>query len=115
MAVSVRMDPLLEQELEAAAKRQGVTKSQFIIDAVERALGRRDPYRLLLKVQRAYGLTHEVNEPPARAAEPATRKERYRRDLREKHEADLRDWKAYHEAKRQGRTWKPDDDGGKRS
>ena len=51
MAVSVRMDPLLEKELELAAKRKGVTKSQFIVDAVERALGRKDPYQLLLQVQ----------------------------------------------------------------
>ena len=33
MAVSVRMDPLLEIELQQAADRQGVTKSQFIIAA----------------------------------------------------------------------------------
>lgn len=51
MAVSVRMEPLLEKQLELAAKRKGVTKSQFIIDAVEHALGRQDPYALLLKVQ----------------------------------------------------------------
>lgn len=51
MAVSVRMEPLLEKELEAAAKRQGITKSQFIIAAVQRALGRKNPYELLLKVQ----------------------------------------------------------------
>lgn len=51
MAVSVRMDPLLEKELELAAQRKGVTKSQFIIEAVERALGRKSPYELLLKVQ----------------------------------------------------------------
>ena len=31
MAVSVRMDPLLEKQLELAAQRKGVTKSQFII------------------------------------------------------------------------------------
>ena len=37
MAVSVRMNPLLEKELELAASRLGVTKSQFIIAAVERA------------------------------------------------------------------------------
>jgi hypothetical protein len=60
MAVSVRMDPLMEKELELAAKRKGVTKSQFIIDAVERALGRKDPYALMQKLiaeeeQRAYG------------------------------------------------------------
>ena len=48
MAVSVRMDPLLERQLEQAAKRQGVTKSQFIVHAVERALGRKNPYELML-------------------------------------------------------------------
>ncbi|NDP37650.1 MAG: hypothetical protein GZ093_02690 [Rhodoferax sp.] len=47
MAVSVRMDPLLEKELELAAKRKGLTKSQFIIDAVERALGRKNPFELM--------------------------------------------------------------------
>lgn len=51
MAVSVRMDPLLERELDAAAKRRGITKSQFIVEAVERALGRRDPYRLMQQLQ----------------------------------------------------------------
>jgi hypothetical protein len=60
MTVSVRMDPLLERELELAAKRKGITKSQFIIEAVERSLGRKNPYELMmaLKVeeeQRAYG------------------------------------------------------------
>ena len=60
MAVSVRMDPLLEKQIEQAAKRQGITKSQFIIDAVERALGRKNPYELMLALkvggeQRAYG------------------------------------------------------------
>ena len=38
MVMSVRMDPLLERELELAAQRKGVTKSQFVIEAVERAL-----------------------------------------------------------------------------
>ena len=51
MAVSVRMDPLLEKQLEQAAKRQGITKSQFIIDAVERALGRKNPYELMLALK----------------------------------------------------------------
>jgi predicted DNA-binding protein len=50
MAISVRMDPLLERELESAAKRLGKTKSQFIIDAVERALGRRNPYELMQRL-----------------------------------------------------------------
>lgn len=51
MAVSVRMDPLMEKELELAAKRKGVTKSQFIIEAVERALGRKNPYELLMQLK----------------------------------------------------------------
>jgi predicted DNA-binding protein len=51
MAVSVRMDPLLERELELAAKRKGITKSQFIIEAVERSLGRKNPYELMLALK----------------------------------------------------------------
>jgi len=51
MAVSVRMNPLLEKELELAAKRRGITKSQFIIEAVERSLGRKNPYELMLALQ----------------------------------------------------------------
>lgn len=51
MTLSVRMDPLLEKELELAARRQGVTKSQFVVDAVERALGRKNPYEVLLQAK----------------------------------------------------------------
>lgn len=51
MAVSVRMDPLLERELDVAAKRRGITKSQFIVEAVEKALGRRNPYELMQQFQ----------------------------------------------------------------
>ena len=48
MTISVRMDPLLERELELVAKRKGVTKSQFVIQAVERALSRRNLYDLMM-------------------------------------------------------------------
>ena len=51
MAVSLRMDPLLEKELELAAKRKGITKSQFIVEAVERALGRKNSYELMMSLQ----------------------------------------------------------------
>ena len=57
MTISVRMDPLLERELELVAKRKGVTKSQFVIEAVERALGRRNPYDLMM--------AFKVEEEPA--------------------------------------------------
>lgn len=84
MAVSVRMDPLLERELDLAARRRGVTKSQFIIEAVERALGRRDPYKLLLAIQ-----AEEDAKATVRTEEPAydadTARERIVRKLRAKH------------------------------
>ncbi len=51
MAVSVRMNALLEKELELAAKRKSITKSQFILDAVRKSLGEQDPYALLLKIE----------------------------------------------------------------
>jgi RHH-type rel operon transcriptional repressor/antitoxin RelB len=51
MAVSVRMDPLLEKRLELVAQRRGITKSQFIIDAVERALGGQNPYTLMVQAK----------------------------------------------------------------
>jgi RHH-type rel operon transcriptional repressor/antitoxin RelB len=60
------MDPLLERELELAAKRLGVTKSQFIISAVQRALGRKNPYELMLKLQaeEASGVYQTADEAP---------------------------------------------------
>ncbi len=51
MAISVRMDPLLDQALTLASKRLGITKSQYIIDAVERALGRKNPFELMQRLQ----------------------------------------------------------------
>ncbi len=104
MAVSVRMDPLLEQEIENAAKRQGLTKSQFIVDAVERALGRKDPYQLLMQVEQEmapYRATERRaakrrSAPSTTAGEEPSHAERYREALRLKHEAELRDWEAYH-------------------
>jgi len=51
MAVSVRINPLIEKELERAARRRGITKSQFIVDAVERAPVRKDPYVLMMQLK----------------------------------------------------------------
>ncbi len=71
MAVSVRMDPLLEKQLELAAKCQGITKSQFIIAAVERALGRQDPYKLMQQVKAEIANdSRSVSWTHAFAAEP---------------------------------------------
>ena len=86
MALSVRMDPLLERELEAAAKRKGVTKSQFVIDAIERALGRKDPYALMLKLKAEEEAKYRG--PPDNTEtdyDPEKSREQLRRKLRAKH------------------------------
>ncbi len=63
MALSVRLDPLLENRVEQEARRLGITKSEFVKDALERVLGMRNPYELLQQVRNAAEYV---------AAEPAT-------------------------------------------
>ena len=100
MAVSVRLEPMLEKELELTAKRMGVTKSQFIVSALERALGRKNPYELLLKVQ------SEVRESlPESELQASPTKTAIRSKLQAKQAASQADWLAFQEAKQQGRTW----------
>lgn len=103
MAVSVRLEPLLEKELELAAKRLGVTKSQFIVSALEKALGRQNPYELLLKVQA------EVREPEGGEYLSPT-KAAIRAKLQAKQDASRADWLAFQEARQAGRAWQPDAD-----
>jgi hypothetical protein len=96
MTVSVRMNPLLENELELAAKRQGVSKSQFIVDAVERALGRKDPYQLLQQVRGEFAALRKsaatvASDAAIQVGKPST-SERLRQKLKAQHDADTRDW-----------------------
>ena len=91
MAVSVRMDPLLEGELEQAAQRQGITKSQFIIAAVERALGRKNPYDLMVALKAEeprvnYG-TGKPRTTGDRPYDTSAAKDAVRRKLKTKHGA----------------------------
>ena len=53
MAVSVRLDALWEASLTQQAALLGVTKSDFIKDALERVLGIKNPATLLLQVREA--------------------------------------------------------------
>ena len=69
MVMSVRMDPLLERELELAAQRQGITKSQFVIGAVERALGRKNPYDLLVALKAEEALAGHAAEKAFKGTE----------------------------------------------
>ena len=98
MAVSVRMDPLLEKELALAAKSRGISKSQFIIEAVQRSLGQADPHRLLLQVEqemapyRVKGAKSASKSAPVVEGAATSHSERLRVILRAKHEAELSDW-----------------------
>ncbi|MBL8380341.1 MAG: ribbon-helix-helix protein, CopG family [Burkholderiales bacterium] len=74
MAVSVRLDPVLEARLTQQAALLGVTKSDFIKDALERVLGMKDPAALLRQVRRA----GPMGRPNASAQVSATMKARLR-------------------------------------
>jgi predicted DNA-binding protein len=107
MAVSVRMDPLMEKELELAAKRKGVTKSQFIIDAVERALGRKDPLALLHQVKEEfapYRVERAHRNTPVESDDMSTPNSRdpLRAKLRAQYAAQQEDYAAYLAAKAAG-------------
>ena len=84
MTVSVRMDPLLEKELELAAKSRGMSKSQFIIEAVQKSLGRKNPYDLMMALKAEepvapYGATDAPYETDsAKAALVAQLKDKHR-------------------------------------
>ena len=51
MAVSVRLDPVIEAKLTQQARLLGITKSDFIKDAIERVLGVKNPAALLHEVR----------------------------------------------------------------
>ena len=51
MAVSVRLDPMVEARLTQQANLLGITKSDFIKDAIERVLGMKNPAALLREVR----------------------------------------------------------------
>ncbi len=109
MAVSVRMDPLMERELELAAKRKGITKSQFIIDAVERSLGRKDPLALLHQVKEEFA-PYRVEQAARKSAGGVEEKTSIgdgggplRAKLRAQYAAQQEDYAAYLAAKAAGR------------
>jgi predicted DNA-binding protein len=51
MAISVDLDAALEARLEQEAQRLGMTKSAFVRDVIERALGVKNPAELLKAVR----------------------------------------------------------------
>ena len=51
MTLSVKLDPALEARIDAEARRLGISKSEFVNDALERVLGVRNPAKLLRAVR----------------------------------------------------------------
>lgn len=74
MAVSVRLDPLVEAKLSQQAALLGITKSDFIKDAIERVLGIKNPATLLKQVRQR----GKMGRPDASAKVSATIKARLR-------------------------------------
>jgi RHH-type rel operon transcriptional repressor/antitoxin RelB len=55
MAMSVRLPATLEARLEQESRRLGLSKSEFVIDALERMLGFKNPAALLRTVRKRGG------------------------------------------------------------
>lgn len=51
MTLTVRLDAALETRVDQEAKRLGITKSEFVKDALERVLGLKNPAALLKAVR----------------------------------------------------------------
>ncbi|MBV8208513.1 MAG: CopG family transcriptional regulator [Burkholderiaceae bacterium] len=51
MTLTVRLDPALETKVDQEARRLGITKSEFVKDALERVLGLKSPASLLKAVR----------------------------------------------------------------
>jgi RHH-type rel operon transcriptional repressor/antitoxin RelB len=77
VALSVRLEPAIEARIEEEAHRLGISKSEFVKDAIERVLGLKNPAELLHQVR--------SNTPldTSDASEQVSRK--VREKLREKH------------------------------
>ena len=79
MTLTVRLDPIIEARLEQEAHRLGVSKSEFVKDALERVLGLKNPAELLQQVR---------SNTPLGATDRSERVSQLMREkLREKHSA----------------------------
>lgn len=78
MALSVRLDPVLESRIEQEARRRGITKSEVVKDALERVLGMKNPSELYRQI---------IGRESLGVAEPVTD---YSEDSGEKFKALLR-------------------------
>lgn len=101
MLYSVQLEPLREIELEQAARRLGLSLSQFIVSAVERALAQAKQDGLPLEPSRHGDVLTESME------RLSATKLAIRSKLKAQRAANQDDWLAYQDAKKQGRQWVP--------
>ncbi len=101
MLYSVQLEPLLEIELEQAARRLGVSPSQFIFSAVEQALAQAKQDGLPTQPARQVEALQENCE------QLSATKLAIRSKLMAQRAANHDDWLAYQEAQKQGRQWEP--------
>lgn len=103
MLHTVQLEPLLEIELEQAARRLGVSPSQFIISAVAQALLQAKQDGLPLEPSWHAEVLPQTTENLSQA------KLAIRSKLEAQRAANQDDWLAYQAAKKQGRQWVPTD------
>jgi RHH-type rel operon transcriptional repressor/antitoxin RelB len=77
MALSVRLDPTLEARVDQEARRLGISKSEFVKDAIERVLGLKNPASLLNAIR--------SRKPMGNATASESVSDKVRAKLREKH------------------------------
>ncbi len=77
MALSVRLEPAIEARIQQEARRLGISKSEFVKDALERVLGLKNPAELLRQVRSDTPIgTMDTSEQVS---------QKVRKKLREKH------------------------------
>ena len=101
MLYSVQLEPLLETELGQAARRLGVSPSQFIVSAVEQALAQAKEDGLPFQPSRHGEVLPESMEHLSMT------KLAIRSKLLAQRVSTQDDWLAYQEAKKQGSQWVP--------
>lgn len=101
MLNSVQLESSLEKELEQAARRLGVSPSQFIVSAVEEALAQAKQDGLPTQPARQVEASQENCE------QLSATKLAIRSKLMAQRAANHDDWLAYQEAQKQGRQWEP--------
>ena len=79
MALSVRLSPEIEARLDQEARRLGISKSEFVKDALQRVLGLKDPGKLLNQVR--------SGSPTGTSDASEGVSQKVRAKLREKHSA----------------------------